>query len=175
MRGGKNFTHINTWEKKCWETSKVSTDGCLNESSCMWCRLTSVFLLHAELSLQGLSELPLSDKLHLQLRSLQLVLLLLRPGILYGNPQQTLLGDTQSHINRLHTEQKPGDNLVFLKTLMFELIHERQLKSISGPASDLSRIPKNSRLWKIKINTGSLKASTSGSDEVCPPSMKSQL
>lgn len=72
---------------------------------------TSVFLFHAKLSLQGLSELPLSDKLHLQLRPLQLVLLLLRPGILYGNPQQTLLGDTQAQINRLHTEQKPVEVL----------------------------------------------------------------
>lgn len=69
---------------------------------------TSVFLFHAKLSLQGLSELPLSDQLHLQLRPLQLVLLLLRPGVFYGNPQQTLLGDTQAHINRLHTEQKPA-------------------------------------------------------------------
>ena len=76
---------------------------------------TSVFLFHAQLSLQGLSELSLSDQLHLQLRSLQLVLLLLRPGILYGNPQQALLGDTQSHANRLHTEQKPGDGLAFLE------------------------------------------------------------
>lgn len=67
---------------------------------------TSVFLFHAQLSLQGLSELPFSYKLQLQLRPLQLVLLLLRPGVLYGNPQQTLLGDTQAHINRLHTEQK---------------------------------------------------------------------
>lgn len=71
---------------------------------------TSIFLFHAELSLQSLSELPLSDKLHLQLRPLQLVLLLLRSGVLYGNPQQTLLGDTQAHINRLHTEQKPGES-----------------------------------------------------------------
>lgn len=70
---------------------------------------TSVFLFHAELSLQGLSELPLSYQLHLQLGPLQLVLLLLRPGVLYGNPQQTLLGDTQAHINRLHTEQMPGE------------------------------------------------------------------
>lgn len=70
-------------------------------------RSTSVFLLHAELSLQGLSELPLSDQLHLQLRPLHLVLLLLRPGVLYGDPQQTLLGDTQAHINRLHADQKP--------------------------------------------------------------------
>ena len=68
--------------------------------------LTSVFLFDAKLPLQGLSELPLSDQLQLQLRPLQLVLLLLRPGVLYGNPQQTLLGDTQAHINRLHTEQK---------------------------------------------------------------------
>lgn len=82
---------------------------------------TSVFLLHAKLSLQGLSELPLSDQLHLQLRPLHLVLLLLRPGILYGNPQQTLLGDTQEHINRLHTDQKPGEAFVFFKDL-----HQRQ-------------------------------------------------
>ena len=71
-------------------------------------RSTSVFLLQAKLSLQGLPELPLSDQLHLQLRPLQLVLLLLRPCVLYGNPQQTLLGDTQAHINRLYAELKPG-------------------------------------------------------------------
>lgn len=70
---------------------------------------TSAFLLHAELPLQGLSELPLSDQLHLQLRPLQLVLLLLRPRVLYGNPQKTLLGDTETDINRLHTpNKKPG-------------------------------------------------------------------
>lgn len=66
-------------------------------------RPTSVLLLHAQLPLQGLPELPLSDQLHLQLRALQLVLLLLRPRILYGNPQQTLLGGTQARIDRLDT------------------------------------------------------------------------
>lgn len=75
---------------------------------------TSIFLFHAKLPLQCLSELPLPDQLHLQLCPLQLVLLLLRPGVLYGNPQQTLLGDTQAHINRLHTEQKPGEMSVCL-------------------------------------------------------------
>lgn len=66
-------------------------------------RPTSVLLLHAQLPLQGLPELPLSDQLHLQLRALQLVLLLLRPRVLYGNPQQTLLGGTQARIDRLDT------------------------------------------------------------------------
>lgn len=56
---------------------------------------TSVLLLHAELSLQGLPQLPLPHQLQLQLRALQLVLLLLGPGVLDGNPQQTLLGDTR--------------------------------------------------------------------------------
>lgn len=68
--------------------------------------LTSVLLLHAQLPLQGLPQLPLSHQLHLQLRALQLVLLLLRPRVLYGNPQQTLLGDTQARINRLDTGRK---------------------------------------------------------------------
>lgn len=66
-------------------------------------RPTSVLLLHAQLPLQGLPQLPLPHQLHLQLRALQLVLLLLRPRVLYGNPQQTLLGDTQARSNRLDT------------------------------------------------------------------------
>lgn len=82
---------------------------------------TSVFLFHAKLPLQCLSELPLPDQLHLQLCPLQLVLLLLRPGVFYGNPQQTLLGDTQPHINRLHTEQKPGETSVFFRHLKMHL------------------------------------------------------
>lgn len=57
---------------------------------------TSVFLFDAQLTLQCLPQLPLSDQLQLQLCPLQLVLLLLRPGVFYGNPQQTLLGDTST-------------------------------------------------------------------------------
>lgn len=80
-------------------------------------RPTSVFLLHAKLPLQRLPQLPLSDQLHFQLRPLHLVLLLLGPGVLYGNPQQTLLGDTQAHINRSHTDQEPGEASVSFKRL----------------------------------------------------------
>lgn len=71
---------------------------------------TSVLLLHAQLSLQGLPQLPLSDKLHFQLRPLQLVLLLLRSGVLYGNPQQTLLGDNTGRDRQVNLLSKIQEN-----------------------------------------------------------------
>lgn len=51
---------------------------------------TSVLLLHGELLLQGLPELPLPEQLHLQLRLLQLHLLLLSPCVVDGHLEEAL-------------------------------------------------------------------------------------
>lgn len=51
---------------------------------------TSVLLLHGELLLQGLPELPLPEQLHLQLRLLQLHLLLLSPCVVDGHLKEAL-------------------------------------------------------------------------------------
>lgn len=51
---------------------------------------TSVLLLHGELLLQGLPELPLPEQLHLQLRLLQLHLLLLSPRVVNGHLEESL-------------------------------------------------------------------------------------
>lgn len=51
---------------------------------------TSILLLHGELLLQSLPELSLSKQLHLQLRLLQLHLLLLGPSIVNRHFEQAL-------------------------------------------------------------------------------------
>lgn len=69
---------------------------------------TSVLLLHGELLLQSLPELPLSEQLHLQLCLLQLHLLLLSPRVVNRHFEQALrahthtLRDISSHT--LHSE-----------------------------------------------------------------------
>lgn len=57
---------------------------------------TSVLLLHGELLLQSLPELPLSEQLHLQLRLLQLHLLLLSPCVVNCHFEQALHTHTEA-------------------------------------------------------------------------------
>ena len=58
---------------------------------------TSVLLLHGELLLQSLPELPLSEQLHLQLCLLQLHLLLLSPRVVNRHFEQALRAHTHTH------------------------------------------------------------------------------
>lgn len=66
---------------------------------------TSVLLLHGELLLQSLPELPLSEQLHLQLCLLQLHLLLLSPRVVNRHFEQALRTHTHTHTYEyIHTE-----------------------------------------------------------------------